>query len=100
MSLLTTPCAMLRNVYIGLWVLLAELYWLAGPDFAFRRAQAARDKAIARCRARLQSSGDMLVQAELDMLEAEQAAAKARFAVDRAHYLERLRKRSGLDKLA
>ena len=97
MNVFATPCAMLHNVYIGLWVLLSELYWLAGSDFAYRRARAQRAANIARCRERLQTSGDRLLQAELDAMEAEDAAAAANFAGDRAHFLERLRKRSGLD---
>ena len=92
---------MLRNAYIGLWVLSASLYWLAGPDLTHRRARGKRAMAIAGCRARLQASGDMPnqadVQAELDVLEAEDAAAAAKFADERANFLQRLRKRSGLE---
>jgi hypothetical protein len=96
MNVFAKPCAMLRNVYIGLWVLLAGLYWLAGPDFAYRRSRAGRAVAIARCRERLYASG-VATQAELDMLEAEDAAAASRFAEERARFLERLRARGGLD---
>ena len=98
MSFFTTmPCAVLRNVYAGLWVLAAELYWLAGPDFAFRRTQGKRGAAIARCRERLKTSDDVLLRTELDVLEAEHAAAAARFAGERSYYLGKLRKRSGLE---
>jgi hypothetical protein len=68
-----------RTLYAGLVVLAAELYWLAGPDFRFRRRmRALRTKA---------ESGDMR----------DQAAARERFAAERALFLERLRKRAGLD---
>lgn len=97
-SLKDKACAVLQNVYVGLWVLVFELYWLAGPDFAFRREHRKRAAAIARCRERLKSNDDVLLRAELDVLEAEQAAAVARFSGERARYLERLRKRAGLEK--
>lgn len=97
MNALATPCAMLRNVCIGLWVLLTALYWLAGPDFAYRRKRNKRAAALARCRERLLASGAETIRAELDALEAEDTAAAARFAGEHAHFLERLRARSGLE---
>jgi len=96
MSLFTLPWAILRNVYSGMWVLAAELYWLAGPDFVYRYSRGRRVAAIVRCRERLYLYGTG-TQAELDALEAENAAADARFAEERDHFLERLRQRSGLD---
>jgi hypothetical protein len=75
MDVFATPCAMLRNVRIGLQVLAAELYWLAGPDFSYRRARAKRNAAGG---------------------SPTEDAVAARFAEDRARFLERLRKRTGL----
>jgi 1-deoxy-D-xylulose 5-phosphate reductoisomerase len=92
MNALATLGAMLRNARIGLQVLAAELYWLAGSDFAYRRARAKRNAAIAAADSAADGG-----QAEPDRLEAENAAAAARFAEDRARFLERLRKRTGLD---
>ena len=97
MSLFATLGAMLRNAYIGLWVLSAEVYWLAGPDAAYRRGRAGRAAAIAGCRERLRASGAKPIQDELDRLETEDAAAATRFAGERADFLERLRRRSGLN---
>ncbi len=96
MYVLRLPCIVLRNVYVGLWVLVSELYWLFGPDVAFRCRQRARDRAIRRCRARLSADGDRLVRAELDVLEAEQLAASANQEARRARFLDTLRQRCGL----
>jgi hypothetical protein len=76
-----------HTLYAGLLVLAAELYWLAGPDFAFRR----RMRALKAARS-LQPDG----QAESGNRR-DQAAARERFAAERALFLERLRKRAGLD---
>ena len=99
MNVFTLPWAILRNVYSGMWVLAAELYWLAGPDFVYRYSRGKRAAAIARCRERLYLCGTG-TQAELDTLEAENAAAAACFAEKRTHFLERLRQRGGLDACA
>ena len=97
MTAFTTARAVLHNTYAGLCVLGAELYWLAGPDLAFRRGQSARTAAINRCRERLKTAtDDVLPRAELETLEAEESAARAHFAAERAHYLERLRQRIGM----
>lgn len=97
MTVSTTTRAVLHNTYAGLCVLAAEVYWLAGPDMAFRRARRARADAIAACRERLQKADDdVLLRAELETLEAEESAAHAHFTADRAHYLERLRRRIGM----
>jgi hypothetical protein len=77
-----------RTLYAGLLVLAAELYWLAGPDFRFRRRMRALRTNAARQQDGLAEPGD----------REDQAAARERFAAERALFLERLRKRAGLDR--
>lgn len=95
------PCAVLHNVYLGLCVLGAELYWLAGPDRIARRELRMLESEIRRCRDKLLREPESKNQAlrlrtELHVAEAESLAARLRH--DRAHglMLEHLRSRCGI----
>lgn len=90
------PFAVLSNVYVGWRVLFAELAWLAGPDRAYRSKKRKRAALIAGCRKKLQAGNDMMLQAQISVQEAEQAADNVRFAHARAEHLERLRRNCGL----
>ncbi len=89
------PMAVLRNVYTGIQVLAAELYWLAGPDLIHRRKQRSRAKQIERLRLKLLSNDDVRLSNQLAVLEAERGTETSAFSTRRFAFLERLRARSG-----
>ena len=96
MKIAHTLSEILRNVFVGLRVLFAELYWLAGPDWTFRRARRKQCAAIEACRAKSGSGDPLLIQAELDVLEAELAMAQTHQDARRARHLEDLRRNCGI----
>ena len=96
MKIVHTLGEILRNVFVGLRVLFAELYWLAGPDRTFRRTRRTQLEAIEACRAKSGTGDPLLVQAELEVLEAELAMAQTHQDARRAQYLETLRRNCGI----
>jgi hypothetical protein len=90
------PLAVISNVYAGLQVLFAELYWLAVPDLAYRRKQRSMAKRSERLRFKLLGApDDTVMRSELAALEADMATEASRFSALRAQFLERLRVRIG-----
>lgn len=97
-SVFHKPCAVLRNAYVGIQVLMAELYWYGGPSLKYTWARRSRVAAIQRMRKALKERPDVLLQGQLDILEAEEATAEAQISARRAAHLERLRARCGMSE--
>lgn len=91
------PAAVLHNVFTGVQVLAAELYWLAIPDLSHRHKQRSMTKRLERLRLKLLAApGDTMLTSELAALEAAMATEASQFSAMRAQHLERLRQRIGL----
>ena len=91
-----SPLAVVRNAYVGLQVLFAELYWLAVPDLVHRRKQRSMSKRSERLRFKLLGApDDTVMRSELAALEANMATETSQFSAMRAQFLERLRVRTG-----